>query len=785
MNGKDLSTPGFEGLLGKTHWRCWPLLPWAVGFALGLLRDGAPGPVLVLAALVALWAWPLGRRWAIPLVFLCLGYSLGTLRQPDAVRISPEHPVAVSGWVFSHPELSDPDRVRFVLKVDYVQQRGHERSASLDVWVHAPMEIAEQVRLGRRIRLRGYVRRSSSARNLRPATQGPWWMTLESPRFFELSEPEPRWLRPGLELRRPVADLLGRWPGPGAALAQALILGDRSRLPDTWKRTARATGTAHLLAVSGLHVGILAFFIYGLAAPLPRGLRLGATALAMVLFGIMIGPRAAAARAIVMALWVISTLALRRPPLGLQSLAGSVLLMLWLHPHWIDDLGFRLSTVATGALIAVAPTLVQRWARWWPDGVASKALLWSLAASVCAQLATAPALWPVTGLAHPQAPVLNVMAVPWLVVTLTVAWGLTVALVVCSMVFPASLDGAFRVASIPMDSLTLPVEALVAAGEPWLGWPVSLGPWQALALASVALALLLWGRRGVLLLMLVLIGWVLYDGRQPSDSREVIFLDVGQGDAVLLRSYGRNILVDGGGWRRGDIAGRVLVPALADLGVRRLHALVLTHGDRDHCGGLADLRSYLPVDEIWASPGWTGTCPVELLGHRGARWRPLYAGMERQDAGWMFDVLWPEAGDRRRGNGRSLVLRVSGGGRSILLTGDLEAADEQRLLRQGRVPKVDVLKVAHHGSKSSTTDRYLRAVSPRLAVISAGRHNRFGHPHPSVVERLQAHGAVVLRTDHHGVIRLAWTEGPARPPMRIELLSPSGELPSPSGGPPG
>ncbi|RMH18317.1 MAG: MBL fold metallo-hydrolase [Acidobacteria bacterium] len=251
-------------------------------------------------------------------------------------------------------------------------------------------------------------------------------------------------------------------------------------------------------------------------------------------------------------------------------------------------------------------------------------------------------------------------------------------------------------------------------------------------------------------------------------------LDVGQGEALLLRDGRRAILVDGGGWPQGDLGSRVLVPALAARGVRRLDALVMTHPDRDHCRGLVDLVRQLPVAEVWSSPGWTPPCAVELISAPGPRWRPLWAGDERRLGRWRLAVLHPPpAASRRRHGGdndRSLVLAASVHGRRVLLTGDLEAAGERRLLRASREAlAADVLKVAHHGSKTSSTAAFLRAVAPRLALISAGRHNPYGHPAAPVLARLEGAGIRVLRTDRGGAVELTI---PAGGPLRIRRPGP-------------
>ncbi len=279
--------------------------------------------------------------------------------------------------------------------------------------------------------------------------------------------------------------------------------------------------------------------------------------------------------------------------------------------------------------------------------------------------------------------------------------------------------------------------------------PAAAGP---LLAAAAALSLSRPRRCGALLPAALAV--VLLAGR-AAPGPELQLLDVGQGESVLLRDGARAVLVDGGGWRYGDLGGRVVMPALAALGVRRLQAVVLSHPDLDHCQGIVDLLSYVPVAEIWTAPGWRDSrCVRELLVAPGVRLRVLWAGEAARAAGWSFDVLHPPAGDRRRGNDRSLVLAARAGGSTVLLTGDIEAAAERRLLRRwgGSRLRADVLKVAHHGSRTSTTAALLAAVEPRLALVSCGPGNRYGHPASEVVARLRRSGALVLRTDRSGAV---------------------------------
>jgi competence protein ComEC len=300
--------------------------------------------------------------------------------------------------------------------------------------------------------------------------------------------------------------------------------------------------------------------------------------------------------------------------------------------------------------------------------------------------------------------------------------------------------------------------------EVWLSLPLLVSPAAAWGLALACGALLFarpprrLARAAVSAAALLCIGSCLWApltagfGHGP----ELAMLDVGQGDSLLLRDGSHAILIDGGGWDHGDLGGRVLLPALLGEGIRRIDALVMTHPDHDHCAGLVDISGYLPVREVWMGPGWKAEgCAGQLMSLPGARLRLLSRGQKLAVGRWRLTVLHPEPAESGGTNEHSLVLRAEVFGRSVLLTGDMESRAESRVLdcceRQARA---DVLKVAHHGSKTSSTESFLDAVSPRLALISAGVNNLYHHPSPIVVDRLREHGVRMLRTDRDGMVLL-------------------------------
>ena len=251
------------------------------------------------------------------------------------------------------------------------------------------------------------------------------------------------------------------------------------------------------------------------------------------------------------------------------------------------------------------------------------------------------------------------------------------------------------------------------------------------------------------------------DARAP-ECLSVTFLDVGQADAALVRLPNRrSLLVDTGGSLGGgfDVGSRIVVPALWALGVRRLDYLALTHGDPDHIGGAAAvLRDFRPR-EVWEGVSVPSHQPMSAIAEQaraqGAAWRALQSGDALRIGDVRVRVLHPPPPDwerQRVRNDDSLVLELRLGEVSLLLTGDIGREVEPQIGSRLAPVRLRVVKVPHHGSRNSSSTEFVDATRPIVAVVSAGRANRFGHPAPSVVQRYREAGASLFRTDQHGAI---------------------------------
>lgn len=259
-------------------------------------------------------------------------------------------------------------------------------------------------------------------------------------------------------------------------------------------------------------------------------------------------------------------------------------------------------------------------------------------------------------------------------------------------------------------------------------------------------------------------------GNLLSPYGEITFIDVGQGDSIFIRMpHGRgNYLIDTGGtltfntedWKvrqkQFEVGKDVMVPFLKSKGITTIHKLIFTHGDMDHIGGASEIMKEIKVKELILpiSPELSALEKelILLAKHQNIPFRFTQAGESLTVGNQIFQVLSPQnAYDDNRNNG-SIVIYTRLGGLSWLFTGDLEKEGEEQLLHTYKNLQIDVLKVGHHGSKTSTSEMFLDKMEPKLAIISAGRNNRYGHPNPEVLNLLQEKNIQVLRTDKHGAI---------------------------------
>ena len=618
---------------------------------------------------------------------------------------------------------------------------------------------------GTRVRAVGTWRRAAHPTTAAPASAGTLLLADvqldESFTGFRLAGARAR-LRGRIESR--MRDLLPEtWP-----LASALILARKEALDPAVREAFAVAGIAHLLAISGFHVGVVALLVSVVirgAGAGPRRAPAYAASITWLYIG-LIGFPDAATRAALILTFVAAARLRARPAGALGAIASAGIILFLLDPAVLSRPGFQLSFAGALGLVSLRPP-VRRWLDARSLSVVPPVLKDALAAGVGATLATMPFVAfhfgrvsvvgvPVTLVATP----LLSAAIPGLLSAIGMSWispPLAHFLAGGTDVLLRSLESFARLcASPPWASLWVGDAALLGALTGGLGGLI--------AFRFFAVGLRRWAR------WMTLAVWATTGaGVAPLAERwagagtvEIVFLDVGQGDALAMRSPGgRWILVDTG--PRGptyDAGARVVLPYLRRRGVARIEALVLTHPDLDHIGGAEAVVQGLDVGYVVDPSQATGRDAyvrvLEAASRNAVPWLEARRDVSITLDGLEVSVLHPDGPTTAShggtdSNAQSVVLLVRYGEFEALLTGDAPVEVEEAIL-DDLPSEIEVLKIGHHGSNTSTSPLLLARTSPELAVVSVGARNRYGHPHAEVLSRIIDSGARVLRTDLSGDI---------------------------------
>jgi competence protein ComEC len=522
----------------------------------------------------------------------------------------------------------------------------------------------------------------------------------------------------------------------------ALVLGDDSGLsPADWQ-ILQDTGTVHLLVISGTHVGLLAGLLYGLVAGLarwglwPRVLPWLPSACVLAFsgalaYGFLAGFEVPVQRACVM-LGLVLLWRLRFRHLGVVwPFLIAVNMVLIAEPLISLRPGFWLSFVAVAILMLIFGGRLGAWS--WLQS-------WSRAQWLIA-LGLLPVLLALNLPVSLSGPLVNLFAVPWVSIFI-----LPLALFGTLLLGIAPIgESLLWLAGFSMDGLFRCLAWMADAAPAWTGPAVPSWVWP-LSLLGASLLLL---PKGIALRPL---GWPLLllcifppQKSVPVGQVEVMQLDVGQGLAILLRTRERTLLYDAGPrFGEFDIGERVVLPAIRRAGISHLDLMVLSHADADHAGGAPAIQQALPVTRVLG--GDVGRMPLELS-VESCRNGETWTWDEVKFTTW----IWEQAAE---GNQASCVLAVQANGERLLLTGDIDVPAERAMLAQGFDLRADWLQSPHHGSRSSSSQLFLRAVAPRGVLISRGRNNAFGHPHPLVMSRYRFLGYEIHDSAELGAITL-------------------------------
>jgi competence protein ComEC len=611
-------------------------------------------------------------------------------------------------------------------------------------------------------------------------------------------------------IRADAGDALERaLPEPAAGLAAGILIGLRERVDRELAADFTTTGLSHVVAISGWNIALVAGLVAALLGTWPRRRRAVATVTAIALYTILAGASPSVLRAAVMAGVALLARETGRPGTAARALAWAVVLLLVMGPATVADAGFQLSAAATAGLLAWGTPLAARLRARLPR--LPGFIVEGLAVSLAAQAATLPIVLLSFGRLAPLSPILNLLVVP--LVPLAMATG-TLALV-GGLLAGAGAPALFATLLGLPGALVIGLMVMLvqtAADLPFAG--VTLPPPAGAALGGLAAAMLLvaGARRRIsglfgpqrprsprsrprhgpgtanppvarpnrpdrsplrsdravralaIILALVVATAVVAAAARPDGRVHVVALDVGQGDAILVETPGGGrLLVDGG-----PDPNRLLVALDARIPPwdRRIDLIVVTHPHEDHVGGLPLLVERYRVGRL-LEPGMTGPGPAyaaleTALARRGLGSGGLSTGDQFALDDVSFRVLWPDRAAVPRAppdtgtgiNNVSIVLLGTFGAQRFLFTGDAEEGIDPLLVARG-LPHVDVLKVAHHGSRTATTDALLDAIRPAVALVSVGTKNTYGHPAPATLARLAAHGVATYRTDLDGTLDVA------------------------------
>lgn len=699
-----------------------------------------------------------GGRWGKRFMLLLAGLAAGSLwfRGWTAVRLSPVERLAdttgpIRAVVTEYPAASDYGE-RVEVTIDGIPALLYTRGDG------------GELEPGDEVRVTAALSRADTRREEKTAlytSRGVFLLAYAGGEIEKVSRPErtPVWTLPSRWARALKERIPEVFPADAAGLTASVLLGDKSGLTAWDSASLSRSGLAHVTAVSGLHIGILTQLLMLVCRR--RRLAAGAAIPALVLFTLVTGASPGTVRAAVMQIILLLAPLLEREADSPTSLSFALLVLLMWNPYAAASVGLQLSFAAVaGILLASRPVMERLESLWSWDGEERRsplAKVWhflcgTVSATLGALLFTAPL----------SAYYFGSVSLVGIVSNLLALWAV-------SVVFLSGLFAVLAGAAVPaLGALAALPGTVCARWVLWLSRGLGALPFAAVSmefpagriwLAAVYLLLgaaaLPWKRRPrlipVLCAMALLLGAAFRCNRVLADrALSVSALDVGQGASTAIISRGRTVLVDCGG--NGGNAGDTAADYFQAMGLNRLDLLVLTHFDADHFNGVEELFRRMDVAAV----------AIPATDDPYGRAAELYAWAE-SDGAAVTEVsaltgaalgegeltLYPPLG-RGTTNEEGLSVLFSVGDYDVLITGDADSAIEGMLTKYFHVPDIELLLVGHHGSKRSTGGAFLAEVKPETAVISVGSGNPYGHPAPEVLERLEAAGAEVFRTDLQG-----------------------------------
>ena len=552
---------------------------------------------------------------------------------------------------------------------------------------------------GQTIRAKGRILKSKEARVAA--------LFIVNSRVQVITQPS-LWARSMGAIRLGLRSVSGR--GDAGALIPGMVIGDTTKQSETFKSDMRRAGLTHLVAVSGANFAIVSTFVLWCMRFLFRRInyRLIATSLVLISFISLVRPSPSVLRAAAMAAVAIAAQASRRPGDSLPSLGLAIAAVVVIDPFQARDPGFALSVLATAGLLLVAPHIEKHL----PERVGP-----ILAPPIAAMVLCAPVIVALSGYIGPMSIVANILAAP-AVAPITVT-GFVAALISPFFPFGAHL----------LLLLVRPLAAWIAAVAHWSAQfsvlSLRSGVTGFLVVLVVVLLYFILGKRALIILLIMIVP-VLWLQRFPAGDWQVANCDIGQGDSMVINlHHHRAIVIDVGPDPVAEDK------CLRQLGVREIPLLILTHIHADHVGGLKGAQKHRKIGTTW-------------FGN-------INAGTHAKIDEISISVLWPRGEVDENPNNNSIAAIFTTSDFTLFAAGDIEPPVQEKLM--GQIGKVDIYKVAHHGSRYQYLP-LMNELDPQIAVISVGRGNTYGHPAMSTIQALRRTGATVVRTDIDGAVAI-------------------------------
>jgi competence protein ComEC len=728
------------------------------------------------------------KLFSIIIVFIA-GFIYSHLRYVDLPElILPDHELNVQGDIIDTPEESN-GKIRFT--IDGVTLQGERLEGKVRLFLPVEDrndELAEQLLApGNRINAVAILKTPYTFRN-----PGVYSYDLKKYgivavgyiryiQFINKGEGLKAWIYKNRQKLSRIID--NSLSAENASFHKAIILGLKRGISQQMRDAFSATGLAHLLSISGTHLGLLALIIFlsirtiikylparalvGMSLYIsPTQIAVLLTLPVLVLYTLISGSNIPTLRALIMIFVYMSALFLGRKGQWLNSLSiAAVIILLW-QPDALFELSFLLSFIAV-LFIGYVVEKKERFETQDSEPVQTSLITKIIQrikivtlVTIAAVIGTAPLVATYFHQFPLVAPVTNLLVTP----------------LVCFIILPFGLITCFialilNLSAIPLsnviDTVTYFILKIIKAfsGIPYANFHVHNPSFITIVLYFLTLAFMFKSRyRWRALPFLIVLFFYLIHPYFLDNNLKVTFLDAGQGDAAVVRLPDGKVMVIDGSTHDPDMGRRVIAPYLWSNGIHKIDYVVSTHPHPDHYGGLIYIMDNFDVSEVWLNGRITPGSKdfFQRIIDNNIFYRVLSRGDVLEAGKYRIYILHPYNGfyaDSPRGdysdqNSDSLVLKVQSHGVSILFTGDIEVEAEENLVYLGKWLVSDIVKVPHHGSKTSNSKRFIESVRPKIAVISVGQHNPFNHPHKEVLERYRNAGVEIFRTDIDGAVTI-------------------------------